>query len=171
MAEYTRVGPGLPPLHGDRARVLILGSFPSPKSREQGFYYGHPQNRFWPLMAALTGSPVPEHDDILAKKQMIIQNGLAVWDVIRSCEIIGASDASIRNVEPNDLAALMAELGVERVVCNGSTSARLYRKYALPHTGLEAAALPSTSPANASFRLERLRQVWGNVLGPYLPGV
>lgn len=171
MADYTWVGPGLPPLHGDRARVLILGSFPSPKSREQGFYYGHPQNRFWPLMAALTGSPVPEHDDIPAKRQMIIQNGLAVWDVIRSCEIIGASDASIRNVEPNDLAALIAKLGVERVVCNGSTSARLYRKYALPHTGLEATALPSTSPANASFRLERLQQVWGEVLGPCLPGV
>ncbi len=171
MADYTRVGPGLPPLHGDRARVLILGSFPSPKSREQGFYYGHPQNRFWPLMAALTGSPVPEHDDIPAKRQMIIQNGLAVWDVIRSCEIIGASDASIRNVEPNDLAALIAKLGVERVVCNGSTSARLYRKYALPHTGLEATALPSTSPANAAFRLERLQQVWGEVLGPCLPGV
>ena len=73
MADYTRVGPGLPPLHGERARVLILGSFPSPKSREQGFYYGHPQNRFWPLMAALTGSPVPEHDDIPAKKQINIR--------------------------------------------------------------------------------------------------
>lgn len=169
MAEYTRVGPGLPPLHADHARVLILGSFPSPKSREQGFYYGHPQNRFWPLMAALTGSPVPQHDDIAAKKQIIIQNGMAVWDVIRSCEIRGASDASIRSVEPNDLAALIAELGVERVVCNGSTSARLYRKYALPHTGLEGIALPSTSPANASFRLDRLQRVWGQVLGPFLP--
>lgn len=169
MAEYTHVGPGLLPLHGDSARVLILGSFPSPKSREQGFYYGHPQNRFWPLMAALTGMPVPAHDDIAAKKKMIIQNGLAIWDVIRCCEIIGASDASIRNVEPNHLADLIARLGVQRVVCNGSTSARLYRKYALPHTGMDCVALPSTSPANASFRLERLRELWGAALGPYLP--
>ena len=118
-------------------------------------------------MAALTGSPVPEHDDIPAKRQMIIQNGLAVWDVIRSCEIIGASDASIRNVEPNDLAALIAELGVERVVCNGSTSARLYRKYALPHTGLEGIALPSTSPANAAWSLPRLEEAWSAIL-PFL---
>ena len=169
MAEYTHVGPGLPPLHGDHARVLILGSFPSPKSREQGFYYGHPQNRFWPMMAALTGSPVPEHDDIPAKRQMIIQNGLAIWDVIRSCDIIGASDASIRNVEPNALADLIARLGVERVVCNGSTSARLYRKYAQTSTGLDCVGLPSTSPANASFRLFRLQEVWGQALGPYLP--
>lgn len=169
MAEYTRVGPGLPPLHGERARVLILGSFPSPKSREQGFYYGHPQNRFWPLMAALTGRAVPEHNDIPAKRALIIQNGLAVWDVIRSCEIIGASDASIRDVEPNDLAGLIARLGVERVVCNGSTSARLYRKYAQKYTGMDCVGLPSTSPANASFRLERLRQVWGEALGPFLP--
>lgn len=170
MEEYTRVGPGLPPLCGDRAAVLLLGSFPSPKSRAQGFYYGHPQNRFWPLMAALTGSEPPKWDAISDKKQMILQNGFAIWDVIRSCEIRGASDASIRAVEPNDLAGLIRRLGVQAVFCNGGTAAKLYRRYAQPLTGLEATALPSTSPANAAWTMPRLQQRWGQALGPWLPG-
>ena len=102
-AAYTHVGPGLPPLYGARASALILGSFPSPKSREQGFFYGHSQNRFWPLIASLTGEPVPAWQDIEAKKAIILQHGLAVWDTIGACDIRGASDASIRNVEPNDV--------------------------------------------------------------------
>lgn len=110
-AAYTHVGPGLPPLYGARAKALILGSFPSPKSREQGFFYGHPQNRFWPLMASLTGEPVPDWQDIEAKKAVILKHGLAVWDTIGACDIRGASDASIRNVEPNDVAALIRKLG------------------------------------------------------------
>ena len=114
-AGYTRVGPGLPPVHGERAGALILGSFPSPKSREQGFFYGHPQNRFWPMLAAISGAPAPKWNDIPAKRALIIQNGLALWDVIRSCSIRGASDASIRDVEPNDLAGLIGALGVQAV--------------------------------------------------------
>ena len=119
-AAYTHVGPGLPPLYGARASALILGSFPSPKSREQGFFYGHPQNRFWPLIASLTGEPVPAWQDIEAKKDIILQHGLAVWDTIGACDIRGASDASIRNVEPNDVAALIRRLGVQAVFCNGA---------------------------------------------------
>ena len=92
-AAYTHVGPGLPPLYGAWAKALILGSFPSPKSREQGFFYGHPQNRFWPLMASLTGEPVPAWQDIEAKKAIILKHGLAVWDTIGACDIRGASDA------------------------------------------------------------------------------
>ena len=99
MAEYTHVGPGLPPLHGAQADALILGSFPSPKSREQGFFYGHKQNRFWPMIAAVTGEPVPDWADIEAKKAIILKHGLAVWDTIGACDIKGASDASIRNAE------------------------------------------------------------------------
>ena len=102
MAEYTHVGPGLPPLHGARANALILGSFPSPKSREQGFFYGHKQNRFWPMIAAVTGEPVPDWADIEAKKAIILKHGLAVWDTIGACDIKGASDASIRNAVPKD---------------------------------------------------------------------
>lgn len=81
---YTHVGPGLPPLYGAQAKALILGSFPSPKSRTQGFYYGHPQNRFWPLMATLTHSPTPAWEDLDAKRAIIIGSGLAVWDVIHA---------------------------------------------------------------------------------------
>ena len=125
-AAYTHVGPGLPPLHGARAGALILGSFPSPRSREQGFFYGHPQNRFWPLLAALTGEPVPDWADIEAKKALILDHGLAVWDTIGACDIRGASDASIRNVQPNDVAALIRQLGVQAVFCNGAASGRVY---------------------------------------------
>ena len=139
---YTHVGPGLPPLYGAQAKALILGSFPSPKSRAQGFYYGHPQNRFWPLMATLTHSP--------------------------TCSIRGASDASIKDVEPNDLAALVNRLGVQAIFCNGATSGRLYRKYAQPLTGLEAVVLPSTSPANAAFTMPRLLDAWGTALEGYV---
>ena len=167
-AEYTHVGPGLPPLHGDRAAVLILGSFPSPKSREQGFFYGHPQNRFWPLMASLTGEPVPDWADIEAKKRIILDHGLAVWDTIGACDIRGASDASIRNVEPNDVAALIRRLGVQAVFCNGAASGRVYARYAQPMTGLPAAVLPSTSPANAAWSMEKLQAAWGVAFAPFL---
>ena len=155
---YTRVGPGLPPVCGAQASALILGSFPSPKSREQGFFYGHPQNRFWPLLAGLTGAPVPAWEDIEAKKRIITQNGLALWDVIRE-------------VEPNDVPALIRALGVRAVFCNGAAAARLYARYLQPATGLAAVRLPSTSPANAACSPQALRRAWGAALAPYLPAV
>ena len=167
-AAYTHVGPGLPPLHGAQAGALILGSFPSPKSREQGFFYGHPQNRFWPLIASLTGEPVPVWADIEAKKAIILRHGLAVWDTIGACDIRSASDASIRNVEPNDVAALIRRLGVQAVFCNGAASGRVYARYAQPMTGLAATVLPSTSPANAAWSMEKLRDAWGTALAPFL---
>ena len=166
--EPRPVGPGLPPLCGDRARVLILGSFPSPKSREQGFYYGHPQNRFWPLMAALTRSPVPAWQDLEAKRAMIVDHGLAVWDVVRCCTIVGASDASIRDVEPNAVPELARRLGVEQIVCNGGTSSRLYARWLEKDTGMAAVCLPSTSPANAAWTMPRLTEAWGAALFPWL---
>lgn len=166
--EPRPVGPGLPPLCGDHARVLILGSFPSPKSREQGFYYGHPQNRFWPLMAALTHSPVPAWQDLDAKRAIIVDHGLAVWDVVRCCTIVGASDASIRDVEPNAVPELARRLGVEQIVCNGGTSARLYARWLEKDTGMAAICLPSTSPANAAWTMPRLTEAWGKVLSPWL---
>ena len=168
MAEYTHVGPGLPPLHGAQAKALILGSFPSPKSREQGFFYGHPQNRFWPMLAALTGEPVPAREDIEAKKQIILRHGLALWDTLESCTITGASDASIRDVVPNDIASLLAKAPIEAVFCNGATAYRIYTKYLLPVSGIPAVKLPSTSPANAACRPEKLREVWGAALKDYI---
>ncbi len=94
------------PVYNEHSRALILGTWPSPKSREMAFYYGHPQNRFWPMLAALTGEPVPAREDIEAKKQIILRHGLALWDTLESCTITGASDASIRDVVPNDIAGL-----------------------------------------------------------------
>ena len=165
---YTHVGPGLPPLYGAQAKALILGSFPSPKSRAQGFYYGHPQNRFWPLMATLTHSPTPAWEDLDAKRAIIIGSRLAVWDVIHACSIRGASDASIKDVVPNDIAALLAKAPIEAVFCNGATAYRIYTKYLQPVTGLAAVKLPSTSPANAACRPEMLRQVWGTALADWI---
>ena len=127
-AQPRPVGPGLPPVCGQQARVLILGSFPSPKSRAQGFYYGHPQNRFWPLLASLLGAPVPDWQDLDAKRALVIDHGLAVWDVVCRCTITGASDASIRDVVPNAVPELAARLGVQAIFCNGGTAAKLYHR-------------------------------------------
>ena len=158
----------IPPLYDSESRVLLLGSIPSPKSREVGFFYGHPQNRFWPMMAALTGEPVPKREDIEAKKQIILRHGLALWDTLESCTITGASDASIRDVVPNDIASLLAKAPIEAVFCNGATAYRIYTKYLLPVSGIPAVKLPSTSPANAAWSPARLQAAWGAALAPFL---
>ena len=156
------------PVYDENSRALILGTWPSPKSREMGFYYGHPQNRFWPLLAALTGEPVPAREAIAAKKQLLLRHGLALWDTLERCTITGASDASIRDAVPNDIAALLANAPIQAVFCNGATAYRLYQKYLEPVSGIPAVKLPSTSPANAACRPETLRQVWGEALGPWI---
>ena len=117
------------PVYNEHSRALILGTWPSPKSREMSFYYGHPQNRFWPMLAALTGEPVPARENIEAKKQIILRHGLALWDTLESCTITGASDASIRDVVPNDIAGLLAKAPIEAVFCNGATAYKIYTKY------------------------------------------
>lgn len=146
------------PLYNDSSRVLILGSFPSVKSREQAFFYGHPQNRFWKVIAALFGLEVPQSID--EKKSLILSNGLALWDSIGSCEIIGSSDASIRNAEPNDLRIITDNCDIRSIYCNGKKSLEVYMKYIEPVLGRSAEALPSTSPANAAWNLERLVEAW-----------
>ncbi len=156
------------PVYSSASRALILGTWPSPKSREIGFYYGHPQNRFWPMIAALTGEPVPAMEDIEAKKQIILRHGLALWDTLESCTITGASDASIRDPVPNDIAFLLAAAPIQAVFCNGATAYRLYTRYLEPVSGIPAQRLPSTSPANAACRPEALRAVWGEALAPWL---
>ena len=133
------------PVYNEHSRALILGTWPSPKSREMSFYYGHPQNRFWPMLAALTGEPVPAREDIEAKKQIILRHGLALWDTLESCTITGASDASIRDVVPNDIAGLLAKAPIEAVFCNGATAYKIYTKYLEPVSGIPAVRLPSTS--------------------------
>ena len=156
------------PVCGPASRALILGTWPSPKSREMAFYYGHPQNRFWPMMAALTGEPVPKREDIEAKKQIILRHGLALWDTLESCTITGASDASIKDVVPNDIAALLEKAPIEAVFCNGATANKIYTKYLQPVSGIAAVRLPSTSPANAACRPEKLQAVWGGALAPWI---
>ena len=156
------------PVYDDRSRALILGTWPSPKSREMAFYYGHPQNRFWPLLAALLGKEPPALHDIPSKKNLLISHDLALWDTVCRCTITGASDASIRDVVPNDIASLLAKAPIEAVFCNGATAYRIYTKYLLPVSGIPAVKLPSTSPANAACRPETLREVWGEALKDYI---
>ena len=156
------------PVYNEKSRALILGTWPSPKSREMSFYYGHPQNRFWPMMAALTGEPVPEREDIPTKKEIILRQGLALWDTLESCTITGASDASIKDVVPNDIAALLQKAPIEAVFCNGATAYKIYTKYLEPVSDIPAVKLPSTSPANAACRPEKLREIWGEALKDWL---
>ena len=161
-------GHGFGPVWGPDSRLLILGTWPSPKSREMGFYYGHPQNRFWPLLAALTGRPRPQ--TIPEKKALILESGLALWDTLESCTIQGARDETIRDPVPNDVAGLLKASGICAVACNGAAAHRFYQNFAQPLTGLEALRLPSTSPANAAWTMPRLEQAWGEALAPYLKG-
>ena len=146
------------PLYDEHSRVLILGSFPSVKSREQQFFYGHKQNRFWRVMAQVLGCAVPE--SIEQKKEMLLSHHIAVWDVIESCEITGSSDASIRDVTPNDLSRIFDCADIWAIYVNGGKAYQLYRKYIYPVNGREAFVLPSTSPANAGYTLERLVEAW-----------
>ena len=147
-----------PPLYDVNSELLILGSFPSVKSREQCFFYGHPQNRFWRVLAAVYGGSVPK--SIEEKKAFLHQNHVALWDVIASCEITGSADSSIKNAVANDLSPILSGSRVTRIFVNGGTAKRLYDRYIYPSTGMEATVLPSTSPTNAAWGLERLTEAW-----------
>lgn len=153
----------IPPVYDERSRVLILGSFPSVKSRQEGFFYGHPQNRFWKVLALLYGEKTPE--TVAEKKAFLLRNRIALWDVIRSCEIEGSSDATIRNVVPNDLTEILHAAPIEEIYVNGKTAFRYYQKYMGAHAGRSAVCLPSTSPANAAWSLERLAAAWACIRG------
>ena len=159
MGEYQHITHSFAPVFDENSRILILGSLPSVKSREEGFYYGHPRNRFWKVLAEITGEELPK--GIEEKKALLWKHGIAIWDVIASCDIIGSSDSSIRNVEPVDIQRMMGYCQIERIFANGRTAGKLYRKYLQPVTGLAAVELPSTSPANAAWSLERLAKEWG----------
>lgn len=163
---YTRVHHTLEPVYDVHSRILILGSFPSVKSREHNFYYGHPQNRFWKLMGRLLDETIP--DDYEGRKGILLSRGIALWDVIESCDIKGSSDQSICNVTPMDLNRILHAADIGKIITNGSTSYHLYEKYCLSRTGRDAVKCPSTSPANAAFSLDRLVQAWGTELLPCL---
>ena len=160
---YTHIEHGFEPVFDARSRTLVLGSFPSVLSRANDFYYGNPRNRFWRIMAACLSEPVPT--TIPEKRAMLLAHGIALWDVIESCDIKGSSDASIKNVVPADIARITAVARIERVICNGACAGRLYRRHLEPVVGLSAEVLPSTSPANAAWSLERLCNRWRQALG------
>lgn len=157
-----RVSHEFPPLYDAASEILILGSIPSPKSREQGFYYGHPQNRFWKVMATVLGEPVPQ--DISQKKEMLLSHHIALWDVLAECRIKGASDGSIRDAVPNDIGYLLTQTRIRRIYTTGATAQKLYEKLVYPNTGIEAVRLPSTSPANCAVGFEVLCGAYRQIL-------
>lgn len=152
------------PVFDEHSKILILGSFPSVKSRENQFYYGHPQNRFWKVLAAVFEDEVPS--SIEEKINFLHQHHIALWDVIATCEITGSADATITNATPNDIAILLKKAPIRKICCNGTKSWELFQKYIQP--GMEdkipAVKLPSTSPANAAWTLEKLVAAWENEL-------
>ena len=161
LGEYQHLVHKYPPVFDSQSKVLILGTFPSVKSRELGFYYGHPQNRFWKVLAHLTDEPIPQTID--EKKMLLLKHHIALGDVIKSCDIIGSSDSSIKNVVPSDISAIFSNSQIECIYANGKTAARLYQKYLQPVVKKEMITLPSTSPANAMYSLEKLIDVWKQI--------
>lgn len=160
--EYQTLSHVFAPIFDERSEILILGSFPSVKSREIQFYYGHPQNRFWKLLAALWECEVP--GTIAEKKAFLLKRHIALWDVIARCDILGSSDSSIKNVVPNDMDVILKNAPITRIYANGGKSYELYMKYCYPVCKREIVKLPSTSPANAAFGMERLQAAWRAVL-------
>ena len=156
------------PVFDARSRVLILGSFPSVRSRAAAFYYAHPRNRFWPVLAAVLDEPTPETAE--EKRAMLLRRRVALWDVVASCRIAGSSDASIENVRANDLRRVLDAAPIEAIFCNGGTAYRYYQRLCRTELGWEARLLPSTSPANARCTLARLTQLWSGELSPLLHG-
>ena len=151
-----------PPLFDENSKILILGSFPSVKSREQMFFYGHPQNRFWRVVAGVFSQPVPQC--IEEKRAFLLKNGIALWDVIASCSITGSADASIKDVTPNDLTPILNGAPIRQIFVNGKTAEKYYNKYTKPIIQKDAVCLPSTSPANAAWSVEKLIAAWSVIL-------
>ncbi len=161
MSEYQHIHHTFEPVYNSDSTILILGSLPSVKSREDGFYYGHPRNRFWKVIVGVAGeNPEQKLTTIEDKKNFLLEHHIALWDVIESCDIIGSSDSSIKNVIPNDIGKIIKESNIQKIYANGKTAGNLYRKYVYPLTHIEIIDLPSTSPANATFTYERLYEAW-----------
>lgn len=149
------------PVYDKYSKILILGTFPSVKSREIQFYYGHPQNRFWKVLSGILKQQTPL--SVEEKKGFLLDNGIAVWDVIKSCDIVGSNDSSIKNVVAADIGGLLERTAIRKIYGNGATAGKLYKKYLQETVGREMTVLPSTSPANAAYTLERLKQEWKQI--------
>ena len=157
-APAARIRHPFEPVYDERSDILILGTLPSVKSRENAFYYGHPQNRFWRVLAAVFEADAPGSAE--EKTRFLLEHRVALWDVAASCEIAGSSDTSIRRVVPNDLSRILDSCGIRRIYANGKTAGRLYLRYIYPRTGREITVLPSTSPANAAYSPGKLASAW-----------
>ncbi len=162
MSVYEHVRHEFAPVYDADSEILILGSLPSVKSREQGFYYGHPNNRFWKVLSALFETDEPQSID--EKKELLLSRHIALWDTVSECDIEGSSDSSIRNVIPNDIGIILNAAPIHRIFANGQTAGRLYRRYLQPVTQRDIEILPSTSPANAAWTAARLIQAWQVIL-------
>lgn len=162
----THVIHEIEPVYDKNSRVLLLGTMPSPKSRETGFFYGHPQNRFWKVLALLFDEPTPE--TIEEKRDLCLRHHIALWDVVSSCDIEGASDASIKNAKPNDLAQILNAAPIQAVFTTGTKAGQLYKKLCEPVTSIPCTVLPSTSPANSRVSLSELCTTYKQALSPYL---
>lgn len=163
---YQHIRHEFEPIYNNESRILILGTLPSVKSREQQFYYGHPQNRFWKVLGNLCCvEKIPE--TVSEKKEFLLKHHIAVWDVIAECDIIGSSDSSIKNVIPTDITRILKEAPIQGIYANGGKAWELYMKYCYEMTGREIVKLPSTSPANAAFQMERLLKVWKEKIGMF----
>ena len=156
--ENRRLAHPFEPVYNSESRILILGSFPSVRSREEGFFYGHPRNRFWKVTASLCRCGVPE--TVEQKKEMLLGNGIALWDSAAACVVEGSSDSSIREIVPNDIGRILKVASIERIFANGKTAGAIYENFIMEKTGLPITVLPSTSPANAAYSLERLIREW-----------
>lgn len=160
--ESERITHAFAPVFDCESRVLVLGTMPSPKSRELGFYYSHPRNRFWPVMAKLLCEKIPETAE--EKQNFCLRNKIALWDVLKECDIEGASDSSIKNAVPNDISIILNSADIKAVFTTGATAAKLYKKFIEPENGISVIALPSTSPANAKMSLDALAEEYRKIL-------
>lgn len=158
MKEATLCSHVFDPCFDSNSRILILGSFPSLKSREEAFYYAHPQNRFWKVLGCVFNENVGESKN--DREAFILSHGLALYDVIEQCLISGSSDASIKEVIPANLAPFFEKAHISRILLNGKTATRYFKKYQKEKEGIEVVSLPSTSPANAACSLEQLVREW-----------
>ena len=162
MQQFTNISHTFEPIYNKDSKILILGSFPSVKSRENNFYYGHPQNRYGKVIAKITNSQEPI--TIEEKKKMLLDNHIAIWDVIASCSIQGSSDSSIKDVVVNDFRDILQNSSVHTIYVNGNKAYELYHRYAEEQTGMKGVKLPSTSPANAAWSVDRLCEAWKQIL-------
>ena len=163
--RYEHIIHTIPPVYDENSRVLILGTMPSPKSRQANFYYGNPQNRFWRVLASVRGEEVPQSKE--DKIRFLLRNRIALWDTLSSCDITGAADSSIKNAVPNNLSAVLDTADIKMIFTTGKTAYKFYRKYQFKETGADAVCLPSPSPANARTGIEKLIEEY-KIINQYL---